>query len=86
VAGDETFSFLGAIFESAVVSRVRIVNGNSALGAGILETNTRDLVVMDDFIYGEPSISAVPEPSTYALFGAAGLLGLVVRRRFAKKK
>jgi len=38
--------------------------------------------VMDDFLYAEPSIAAVPEPQTYALM-CIGLvaLALVGRRR-----
>ena len=60
--GNETFSFLGVDFGSAVVSRVRITSGNQILGAGNI---TEDLVVMDDFIFAEPT--AVPEPATLAL-------------------
>jgi hypothetical protein len=50
-------SFLGVKFGSAIVSRVRITLGTGALGAGINDVSNggqRDLVVMDDFIYGEP--------------------------------
>jgi len=64
VAGaSQTLSFVGVSFATAVVARVRITNGNFALGAGILDNNsTRDLVVTDDFIYGEPTaLAAVPE-------------------------
>jgi hypothetical protein len=51
--GNETFSFLGVLFNSGErVSRVRITSGNSSLGS--FETQGVDLVVMDDFIYGEP--------------------------------
>ena len=78
------FSFLGISFGSSVVSRVRITNGNAALAAGVMDGSvvnvvTRDLVVMDDFIYGE---TVTPEPGTYALL-AAGLAVLFVacRRR-----
>ena len=49
IAGNETFSFLGVDFGSAIVRRVRITSGNALLGAGQLDN---DLVVMDDFIYG----------------------------------
>ena len=83
------FSFLGVTFASSVVSRVRIISGNTALGAGASDQNgsTRDVVVMDDFIYGEPEAvgTVVPEPSTYALM-AAGLmtLGIIQRRRHGR--
>ena len=70
--GSQSLSFLGIDFGSDIVSRVEITIGNTALGpnegAGI------NLLVMDDFIYGEP-VAAVSEPSTVILlFG--GLLGL----------
>ena len=53
VAGNETFSFLGVDFTAApVVSRVRITSGDQLLGRG--QRRRTDLVVMDDFIYGEP--------------------------------
>lgn len=54
-AGNETFSFVGVSYATPIVSRVRIVSGNGILGAGINENLPgTDLVVMDDFIYGEP--------------------------------
>ena len=77
--GNETLSFLGVSFtEGAIVSRVRITNGNTALGGN--ETGNVDLVVMDDFIYGEPR-RAIPEPSTLPLLGGALAGWLALRRR-----
>ena len=72
IAGQETLSFLGVLFtEGAVVSRVRVTSGNQVLG-GTLE----DLVVLDDFIYGEPRVAQqVPEPATLLLL-AMGLFAL----------
>lgn len=83
---DASLSFLGVLFtEGAIVSQVEITNGNSALGLGLNDgelfndSGVLDLVVMDDFIYGEPVAAAqeVPEPSTFALMGLvlAGLFG-----------
>jgi hypothetical protein len=79
---DASLSFLGVDFGSAVVSRVRITSGNAALGAGLTDGGGRDLVVMDDFIYGEPT-AAVPEPSTWTLMilGFAGVGFMAYRRR-----
>jgi hypothetical protein len=66
--GDQTFSFLGVDFEALEVSRVRITSGNVALAAGQLGPGVS---VMDDFIYGEPSV--VPGP-----IAGAGLPGLLL--------
>jgi len=51
--GSETLSFLGVRFLEDRVAMVRITSGDSRLGKN--ETQGRDLVVMDDFIYGEPT-------------------------------
>lgn len=51
------FSFVGAKFQSAIVARARIVLGGAALGANVNDISaggTYDLVVTDNFIYGEP--------------------------------
>lgn len=80
--GSETFSFLGISFATPTIARVRITLGNAVLAAGVTDNGTtRDLVVMDDFIYGEP----VPEPAT-VMFLLAGTIPLVaaLRRRRLK--
>ena len=51
--GSETLSFLGVRFLEDRVAMVSIRSGNSRLGPD--ERGGRDLVVMDDFIYGEPT-------------------------------
>jgi hypothetical protein len=76
--GVQSLSFLGVDFGNDVVSRVEITNGNAALGPN--EGPGVDLVVMDDFLYGEP-VSVVPEADTLMLLVGALLgLGLLSRR------
>jgi hypothetical protein len=50
--GDASLSFLGIVFKDARIARVRITAGDKAPGAD--DTPHRDIVVMDDFLYGEP--------------------------------
>jgi hypothetical protein len=45
-------SFFGIIFEDARIARVRIKTGDVAPGPN--DTSSHDVVVMDDFFYGEP--------------------------------
>ena len=52
--GDGGFAFLGIVFDDARVARVRISTGNAVPGAD--DTRPRDVVVMDDFIFGEPQL------------------------------
>ncbi len=52
-------SFVGAVFESAIVARVRITSGDTPIGPDAVDNvkgagQKHDVVVMDDFIYGEP--------------------------------
>ncbi len=54
--GNQTFSFLGVSFASPIITRVRITAGNFYPGPGRNESATNDIVVMDDFIYGEPFV------------------------------
>lgn len=50
--GDGGFSFFGVVFPDARVARVRITSGDVAPGPNDSEKN--DVVMMDDFIFGEP--------------------------------
>lgn len=50
-------SFVGVVFDAAIVARVAITSGQAAIDAGLQDLTdggNRDLVVTDDFIYGEP--------------------------------
>jgi hypothetical protein len=49
---NEGHVFLGVVFETPIVHRVRIEYGNSALGPN--DGGSVDVSVMDDFIFGEP--------------------------------
>jgi hypothetical protein len=49
--GDASLSFFGILFDDARIARVRITTGNVAPGPDDGEV---DIVMMDDFIYGEP--------------------------------
>ncbi len=50
--GDASLSFFGVVFDEALVSSVRITSGNAAPGPD--DGGRTDVVMMDDFIYGEP--------------------------------
>jgi len=78
IAGNQTFSFLGIVLGpgEGLISRVRITTGTAALGPD--ESTMIDLVVMDDFLYGEPR--RISEPSVLMLLNAALLMMLVWRR------
>lgn len=69
--GAETFSFVGVDFGAPVVTRVKIISGSGPLDPGTPDISTAgavDVVVMDDFIYGEPVAAdlglAVTAPAT----------------------
>ncbi len=51
-------SFVGVVFRTPIIGRVVLVSGNGALSPvekDVSQGGRLDLVVMDDFIYGEPS-------------------------------
>jgi len=57
-------SFVGVRFPEPIVARVEILSGEAALGAESFDISSgnvgprRDLVIMDDFLYGEPVVPA----------------------------
>jgi len=50
--GNASLSFFGVVFNDARIARVRITSGNVAPGPN--DDERRDVVMMDDFLYGEP--------------------------------
>jgi hypothetical protein len=50
--GNASVSFLGIVFEEPLIARVRIRAGDTK--PGVNDSVRRDIVMMDDFIYGEP--------------------------------
>ena len=83
--GNQTFSFLGLFLGpgEGLITNVRIITGTTALGPS--ETPSIDLVVMDDFLYGEPvALTVIPEPGTLSLVSWA-LAGLGLAR-FRKRR
>jgi hypothetical protein len=53
--GDASLSFLGILFEDARIAAVRITAGDSVPGHD--DERLNDVVMMDDFIFGEPQIA-----------------------------
>ena len=52
--GDASLSFFGVVFDDPRIARVRITTGNAAPGPN--DNERRDIVMMDDFLYGEPQL------------------------------
>lgn len=87
---DNGLSFLGVSFDAGErIGRVRITSGNVVPGTadGLIGPGEfQDAVVMDDFLFSEPSVSAAaPEPGTLALVGM-GSLGLITVVRKGRRK
>ncbi len=79
-------SFLGFIFEEAVIAYAEITVGDLYFDGKNFVGGGKDAVVMDDFIFGEPVPAAVvPVPGSLPLM-AAGMAGLVVLRKRRKSK
>jgi hypothetical protein len=56
-AGSQGLSFIGVFLpDGPGVARVRITSGKVALGSGVSDSVVNDVVVLDDFIYGEPIV------------------------------
>jgi hypothetical protein len=85
--GNQTFSFLGITTDPSepLIGSIRIITGTNALGPN--ESSTVDLVVMDDFFYGEPQliVAAVPQAWPLHLIGL-GLLALAALSRVARPR
>ena len=50
-------SFVGVVYDRPLIARVEVISGEAALAAGredVSSGGTDDLVVTDDFLYGEP--------------------------------
>jgi hypothetical protein len=70
-------SFVGYSIDDPLIARVRITSGDTAVGPN--DSTENDVVVLDDFLYGEPE--PIPEPATWLLTGTAAALVLVRRLR-----
>lgn len=65
--GAQLLSFVGAVFEAPIVARVRITSGEAPLtgtSVDVTAGGAADLVVMDDFVYGEPRAAGPPAQVT----------------------
>src|SRR5437867_12341887 len=54
--GDRSLSFFGIVFKDAPIARVRITAGNVTPGPN--DDASPDIVMMDDFIYGDPRLQS----------------------------
>jgi hypothetical protein len=77
-----TLSFLGVLFTSEQIARVRVINGNTALGPDDNPAGGVDVVALDDFLFAEPR--AVPAPTGLTLLGL-GLVGVIAQSWLRKR-
>ncbi len=49
-------SFLGVTFPAKVIAKVRVTPGTAAVGVADNPANGVNIVVVDDFLYGEPEV------------------------------
>lgn len=79
---NQGLTFLGAVANAGErISLVRITSGGNTINSnGVLGNPNDDVVVMDDFLYAEPILKSIPEPSTLGLL-TFGLLMRFNRRR-----
>ncbi|MFM9916870.1 MAG: hypothetical protein ACKVOX_13745 [Rhizobacter sp.] len=86
-SGNQGLSFLGATVTDGAISRVRITAGLNTIHAnGLLGNPNDDVVVMDDFIYAEPTQArGIPEPSSLALAVVALFAGLSLPHRLRRR-
>jgi hypothetical protein len=84
VSGNQGLSFLGAVANAGErISRVRITSGlNTIVSNGVLGNPNDDVVVMDDFLYAEPT--QVSEPPAFLLLGIGLLAGFARRWRLGQ--
>ena len=50
--GEKSVSFIGIVFTDSRIAKVKITSGDTAPGPN--DDGTHDIVMMDDFLYGEP--------------------------------
>ncbi len=83
----EGLSFYGEIFEEENLFSVRITSGNTPVGPDDDPTNGIDIVVMDNFFYGEPqeAVADIPEPSSILGLLTLGAITLGIRGKRSTK-